>query len=79
MNFITQHRVRIPNSLAIIAAVMLLGSSVADFSGKQDGYTSAPDDRPKAEAGKQGNDVIDNSAKHHRRGLNLGLLLFRHG
>lgn len=79
MKFITQHRVRIPNSLAIIAAVMLLGSSVADFSDEQGGYMAAPNNTSKTEASQKGNDVIDNTAKHHRRGLNLGLLLFRHG
>jgi len=79
MMFITQHRVRIPNTLAIAAAVMLLASSVADHGQGTNAYSSAPENKPATEASNPDNDGIDNAAKSHRRGLNLGLLLFRHG
>ncbi len=69
------HRLQIPNSLAMLAAVLLLVTSVVGFNTNQEVFTSEQNTTPsiKVDTG------INDSAENKRRGLNLGLLLFRRG
>jgi len=79
MNLLPHHRFHIPNSLAIFAAVLLLVTSVVGFETKQNIYSSDQEATPSTKVSTNTNDSISDSATHKRRGLNLGLLLFRRG
>ena len=93
MNLLPHHRFHIPNSLAIFAAVLLLVTSVVGFetnqekvrpgTGREAGlghiYSSDQEATPSTKVSTNTNDGINDSAEHKRRGLNLGLLLFRRG
>lgn len=76
LNLLPHHRRHVPNKLAIFAVFLLLISSVTGFEGKQDTYSSNQEslDSIKAES------VTNSDAtEQKRRGLKLGLLLFRRG
>ena len=77
MNLLPNHRLHIPNSLAIFAAVLLLVTSVVGFETKQEIHSSDQEASTSIKVNKDTNDSISDSAEHKRRGLNLGLLLFR--
>lgn len=93
MNLLPHHRFHIPNSLAIFAAVLLLVTSVVGFETNQEKVRpgigreaglgqinfSGQESTTSIKAGSDSNDSISDSAEHKRRGLNLGLLLFRRG
>jgi len=79
MNLLPHHRLHIPNSLAIFAAVLLLVASVVGFETKQEIHSSSQEASTSIKANTDTNDSISDSAEHKRRGLNLGLLLFRRG
>ena len=79
MNLLPHHRFHIPNSLAIFAAVLLLVTSVVGFETNQNIYSSDQEATPSTKVSTNTNDSINDSAEHKRRGLNLGLLLFRRG
>jgi hypothetical protein len=79
MNLLPHHRFHIPNSLAIFAAVLLLVTSVVGFESNQEVYSSDQEATPSTKVSTNTNDSINDSAEHKRRGLNLGLLLFRRG
>ena len=79
MNLLPHHRFHIPNSLAIFAAVLLLVTSVVGFETKQTINSSGQEATTSMKVNTDSNDSISNSAEHKRRGLNLGLLLFRRG
>ena len=75
INLQPHHRIHVSNKLAILAAVLLLISIVAGVESEQKVYSSS-----KSETTSVSADVTDNiieSVKSERRGLNLGLLLFR--
>ena len=78
-NLLPHHRFHIPNSLAIFAAVLLLVTSVVGFETKLEESTSSQEATPSVNVSADTNDSINDSAEHKRRGLNLGLLLFRRG
>ena len=69
------HRIRIPNSLAFFAVLLLLISSFTGFETRQEGDSSGQ------EAGilVKADDTINHSAKSRFGGLKFGLLLFRRG
>ena len=79
MNLLPHHRLHIPNSLAIFAAVLLLVASVVGFETKQEIHSSGQEASTSIKVNTDTNDSISDSAEHKRRGLNLGLLLFRRG
>ena len=79
MNLLPHHRHHIPNGLAILAAVLLLISSSADFSTDQETHASSREGTPPAKVEASSDDTLNDSAGSGRRGLNLGLLLFRRG
>ena len=75
MKLIPHHRLHIPNVLAIAAAVLLLVSAVVGFETEQTVFSSGTEATPSVKA-----DTDDNGVSHQkRRGINLGLLLFRRG
>jgi len=79
MKLTTHHRFRIPNTLAIFAAVLLLVTSVVSFETRQEVQSSGGDivTSVKAEGGDKSR--ISDTVQKKRRGLNLGLPLFRRG
>ena len=75
MNLLPHHRIQIPNSLAIFAALLLLISSVAGFETNQEAISSGQETKVSAGAYH----TINSAVKSKSRGLKLGLLLFRRG
>lgn len=79
MNLQPNQRFHIPNSLAVFAAVLLLVTSVVGFESRQEINSSGQNiiNSVKAESAEKSrtNDTIQKK----RRGLNLGLPLFRRG
>ena len=75
MNLLPHHRIKVPNSLAIFAALLLLISSVAGVASNQEAVSSGPTTNVSAKA----DDTVNNAVKSKSRGLKLGLLLFRRG
>ena len=79
MNLHPHNRFHIPNGLAMFAALLLLISSVVGFEANQEVYSSGQEIMSSVKAKNAENDSINDAAEHKRRGLNLGLLLFRRG
>jgi len=79
MNFRPHYRVRIPNTLAIVAVVLLLVSSITGFETSQEANASGQQTTNSVKADSMGNESINTSASEKSRGLKLGLLLFRRG
>ena len=77
MNLLPHHRLHIPNGLAILAAVMLLVTSVVGFGGSQDSYPAGKNINASTTVKIADSTDIDSSVENKRRGLKLGLLLFR--
>ena len=77
MNLIHRHRTHIPNGLAIFAALMLLVSSAYGVKSTQSAETSAQQTIAAATTDTGGNAAGEDLGAKKRRGLNLGLLLFR--
>ena len=74
-NLQPHRRLRIPNSLAMLAAVLLLVTSVVSFNPDQEVLSPGQKAIPSLKVDTN----INDSAENKRRGLNLGLLLFRRG
>ncbi len=75
INLIPNHRLHIPNGLAVFAAILLLVSSVVGYESNQDVYPSGQGVAPSTKVESADNDVINDADQHTRRGLKLGLLL----
>ena len=75
MNLLPHHRIQVPNSLAMFAALLLLISSVAGVESNQEAVSSGQETKVSAKA----DNTINNAVKGKSRGLKLGLLLFRRG
>ena len=73
------HRLHIPNGLAVLAAVLLLITSYAGYQSNQDADTAGMNSAPSATVSSDDNDKVNDAVTNKRRGLNLGLLLFRRG
>lgn len=73
------HRLHIPNGLAVLAAILLLISSFAGHQTEQEADTAGMNSTPSATVNSDGNDKVNDTVTNKRRGLNLGLLLFRRG
>jgi len=83
-HLLPNHRIRIPNGLAIFAALLLLVSSVVGYETSMDVNAAAINSSvkgmtPASKVESVEEDAMDDTAQHKRRGLNLGLLLFRRG
>lgn len=79
LNLLPHHRLHVPHGLAVLAAVLLLISSFAGYQSGQDADTSSVNSVPSATVNSDDNDKVNNTVTNKRRGLNLGLLLFRRG
>lgn len=78
LNLTPHHRFHVPNGLAMLAAVMLLVSSVVGFETGPDMASSGLDSTPSVKAESTDTTELSDSVSK-RRGLNLGFLLFRRG
>ena len=75
MKLIPHHRFHVPNGLAVFAALLLLISIAVGYETEQEVFSSGTEATPSTQA-----DTTDSgTTQHKRRGLNLGLLLFRRG
>ncbi len=88
MNLHPHNRFHISNGLAMFAALLLLISSVVGYEASQEKvreaglgqvYTSGQEIISSVKGDSAENDSINDTAEHKRRGLKLGLLLFRRG
>ncbi len=79
MNLHPHNRFHIPNRLAMFAALLLLISSVVGYGASQEVYSSGQEIITSIKTDSADNDSINDAAEHKRRGLKLGLLLFRRG
>ena len=79
MNLLPHHRLHIPNSLAVFADVLLMVTSVVGFEVNQEVNSSNRESIISVKAESTEKSRISDSVKQKRRGLNLGLPLFRRG
>jgi len=79
MNLLPHHRFHIPNSLAVFAAVLLLVTSVVGFESRMAVNSSATDIITSVKAQSVEKPRANDTVQKKRRGLNLGLPLFRRG
>ena len=79
LNLIPHHRFHVPNGLAMLAAVLLLVSSVAGFNSDPELNPAAENVTPSVKVENSDNNEMNAAAENKRRGLNLGFLLFRRG
>jgi len=79
LNLRPHHRIHIPNSLAVVAVLLLLIVSAANFVNMNDGVTPGQDNSISTNAESASRDNVINASGKKSRGLNLGLLLFRRG
>ena len=79
LNLKPHHRLQIPNGLAVIAAVMLLITGFAGYNTRQDIQSPGTESVPSIQVESTDDSNVIDSAEHKRRGLDLGLLLFRRG
>jgi len=77
MNLIHHHRLHVPNTLAVFAAVLLLISVVVGYDNTLDGYSSSQETTSSTSIEVTGDENISDAIENKRRGLKLGLLLFR--
>jgi hypothetical protein len=79
MNLLPHQRFHIPNSLAVFAAVLLLITSAVGFESRQEVHSSSQDIITSVKVKSAEKSRINDSVQKKRRGLNLGLPLFRRG
>ena len=77
LNLLPHHRLHIPNTLAMFAALLLLVSSVVGYESAQESHSSDQGITSSTKVEVTDGDSIDHVVENKRRGLNLGLLLFR--
>jgi len=77
LNLTPHHRLHIPNGLAVLAAVLLLVSSVASFNSSSDADPSDTKASHAVTVESSESESINDGVVSKRRGLNLGSLLFR--
>jgi Tfp pilus tip-associated adhesin PilY1 len=79
LNLRPHHRIKMPNSLAIFAVVLLLASAVAGFESNQGSISSGQQTIISTKSDNTGNNSVKHTTENKSHGLNLGLLLFRRG
>ena len=77
LHLLPHHRIHIPNGLAMLAALLLLVSSVAGYGTSQEIQSPGHDASHSAQIESNQGDSISDATGPKRRALNLGLLLFR--
>ncbi len=75
LNLMPHNKFHIPNRLAIFAALLLLIISIAGFETSQGQNSTGAKANPSVQVKNSDSDTTE----HKRRGLKLGLLLFRRG
>ncbi|NOR20947.1 MAG: hypothetical protein GQ538_12770 [Xanthomonadales bacterium] len=78
-HLLPNHRIRVPNLLAVFAALVLLVSSVVGYETSLDVDSSGQSMAPSSNVESAEEDGSNDAARHQHRGLKLGLLLFRRG
>jgi hypothetical protein len=79
LNLTPHNRFHVPNGLAMLAAVLLLVSSVVGFNSSSENSSSGADASHSVNGESVNSDDINDGVASKRRGLNLGSLLFRRG
>ena len=79
LNLRPHHRIHIPNSLAVMAVLLLLIVSAANFNSMKDTISAGQETSIPANAEGAAKENAINASEKKSRGLNLGLLLFRRG
>ena len=79
LNLRPHYRVKLPNSLAVFAVVLLLASAVAGFESNPESISSGQQTIISTKSDNTGNNSVRHTTKTKSNGLNLGLLLFRRG
>ena len=79
LNLTPHNRFHVSNGLAVIAAVMLLISSVASFHSGSEIHSTAKEADSAVSTQSSDSDSMNDDVTSKSRGLNLGLLLFRRG
>ena len=79
LNLTPHHRIHVPNSVAILAVLLLLISAAANIETGQNEVSSGQESSVSTKAESAESDRVINTAEKKSRGLNLGLLLFRRG
>jgi hypothetical protein len=79
LNLRPHHRIHIPNSLAVVAVLLLLIVSAANFVSVNDGVSPDQENSISTSTGSAASDNVINASGKKSRGLNLGLMLFRRG
>jgi len=79
INLLPHHRFHIPNSLAILAALLLVVSSIVGFEANREAYSSGQENGNSVKASSTETDSISDSVENKSRGLNVRSLLFRRG
>jgi len=77
LNLTPHHRLHIPNGLAVLAAVLLLAISAANFNSSSEADPSGTKASHAVTVESSESENIDDGVVSKRRGLNLGSLLFR--
>lgn len=79
LNLTRQHRIRIPDSLAVLAVLLLLVCLAAKIETGQETVSAGQASSIATKAGSAGIGRVIDTAEKRSRGLKLGLLLFRRG
>ena len=79
LNLRPHYRIHIPNSLAVVAVLLLLIVSAANFVSVNDGVSPGQENSISTSTGGAASDNVINASGKKPRGLNLGLMLFRRG
>ena len=79
LNLRPHHRIHIPNSLAVVAVLLLLIGSAANFVSVNDGVFPGQASGISTNAEDTSNGNIINASAKKSKGINLGLRLFRRG
>jgi len=79
LNLRPHHRIHIPNGLAVVAVLLLLIVSAANFVSMNGGVSQGQDSSISTSAEVMSSDKVIKASGKKSRGLNLGLMLFRRG
>jgi len=74
LNLLPHRRLHVPHGLAILAVLLLIGSSLVGYEASHEVFSSSQETSTTAKAD---NDPVNDAVERKSRGLKLGLLLFR--
>ena len=77
IKLLKHQRFQIPNGLAIVAAGVLVVSSIIGFEANQEAYSPAPENGRVVKTESTETESISNAAENKSRRFNIGSLLFR--